>query len=102
MKSTKLCLIFILLLNVAFAEKLEFISSDGLEYNREFVPELLVTEYLKEQGKYIQKGEVTKRWASYGKCQEVWKTDKFTIVCGTFGVWKYDNEKGRPVFSYLD
>lgn len=93
---------FILILSswasLLLAEDLEFLSGDGREFNREEIPALMVTEYLKEQGKLIQNGALSKRWASYGKCQEVWKTDEFTIVCGTFGIWKYDKENTRSIY----
>ena len=84
--------------NIVFSADLEFLSSDGSAFDRQEIPELMVTEYLKEQGKLIQNGSVAKQWASYGKCQEVWKTEENTIICGTFGVWIYDNENTRTVY----
>ena len=93
-----LVLVIAFTFNFAFSGELEFLAADGSEYDKGGVPRLMVTEYLKEQGKLIQNGSVSKQWASYGKCQEVWKSDEGAIVCGTFGVWKYDNENTREVY----
>ncbi|MDD7985037.1 hypothetical protein PQO01_08765 [Lentisphaera marina] len=69
------CISAVLLLlstQLAFAVDLGFLSADGSEMNSDNIPKMIVTEHLKEQGKLIQEGEITKQWASYGKCQEVW------------------------------
>jgi len=91
-------LVILLISNLAFSNQLEFIAADGSEFDKDGIPQLMVTEYLKEQGKLIQDGAILKQWASYGRCQEVWKTDDGAIICGTFGVWKYDNENTREVY----
>ena len=98
MKYLSLILIFTSFANILFSTELNFLSEDGTEYNRKDIPELMVTEYLKEQGKLIKNGAITKQWASYGKCQEVWRTEKFTIVCGTFGIWTYDQDNTRKIY----
>nr|WP_238527782.1 hypothetical protein [Lentisphaera araneosa] len=97
-KMRSISLIFISILNVAFAADLEFVNKDGAEFNSEGIQALMVTEHLKAQGKLIQDGAIAMRWASYGNCQEVWQTDKFTIICGTRGVWKYDKKNTRAIY----
>ena len=93
-----LSVILLLLPQLSFAVDLEFLTANGSEYSSDDIPEMIVTEHLKEQGKLVKEGKITKQWASFGKCQEVWQTDQNTIICGAFGIWKYDDTNTRKVY----
>ncbi|WP_238527764.1 hypothetical protein [Lentisphaera araneosa] len=43
---------------MAFAAELEFVNKDGTKFNSEGIPALMVTEYLKEQGKLLKDGKL--------------------------------------------
>ena len=98
MKSKMLALGLFYSIMSSGATELEFSTGDGSEYKTEKLPELIVTEHLKQQGKLIQDGKLTKQWGSYGKCQEVWQTEEQTIICGQYGIWIYDDENTREIF----
>lgn len=91
-------IIIVFLTNFVIATELEFIDRNGSKVDSDIIPNLMVTEYIKEQGKMISSGELQGQWASYGKCQEVWQTDDETIVCGALGIWKYDKSNTRKIF----
>ena len=98
MKLRKVFLPFLCFFASVFAEELEFLAADGSGFNTKNVPQLIVTEYIKGQGKLIDNGSIKKQWAAYGRSEEVWQTAEFTIICGTLGVWFYDQENTRKIF----
>ncbi|WDE99465.1 hypothetical protein PQO03_16635 [Lentisphaera profundi] len=96
-KTLALCIYISLSMNLG-AQELDFLKADGTQYDASQVPNMIVTEHLKQQAKLIQKGKVIKRFASYGKCQEAWQTPESTIVCGSLGIWKYDQTNTREIY----
>ncbi|MDD7984616.1 hypothetical protein PQO01_06600 [Lentisphaera marina] len=91
-------IIIVFLTNFVIATELEFIDSNGSKVDKDLIPDLLVTEYVKDKCKLVSEGRVQRSWSSYGRCQEVWQTEDYTIVCGSLGIWKYDSSNTRKIF----
>ena len=96
-KTLALYIYISLLMNLG-AQELDFRKADGTPYDASQVPNMIVTEHLKQQAKLIIKGQIIKRFAAYGKCQEAWQTPSSTIVCGSLGIWKYDQTNTREIY----
>ncbi|MDD7984957.1 hypothetical protein PQO01_08365 [Lentisphaera marina] len=94
----KLSLLFSLSL---YAENKKVIALDhsGDQYSVENIPNMLITEFINGQVKFLSKGSINQTWATYGQCQDAWKLDDDSVVVsGIHGIWKYDNSNTRKLF----
>ncbi|EDM28585.1 hypothetical protein LNTAR_08449 [Lentisphaera araneosa HTCC2155] len=90
----------VLLIGALYAEqkKVKALTQDGEQYPIENLPNMLVTEFVFGQVKFLKKGIVDQTWASYGKCQDAWKLDDNSmLVSGVNGVWHYDKNNTRKL-----